>query len=101
MKHLATAATIALLTAAALPGPARAQCAEGMTASGACVDAGLAAGARLNALTFSQPKISYTAYPLLPNGDFTFRYPYNLILDPLAGIAQRGKPCVPTRLRAC
>lgn len=101
MKRMATAVIIALLAAAAQPQPARAQCAEGMTASGACVDPDVAAGARLNGLIFSQPKISYTAYPLLPNGDGTYRYPNNLLLDLLAGIAQTGKPCVPSRLRAC
>jgi hypothetical protein len=32
---------------------------------------------------FSQPKISYTAFPVLPNADTIYHYPHQLIPDPL------------------
>ena len=63
---------------------AQAACPEGKTASGQCVNPGLADGMRQNALIFSQPKISFTAFPILPADDFTFRYPNQLIPNPLA-----------------
>jgi hypothetical protein len=83
----------AVVAAAALPLPATAQndCAEGMTASGQCVDPNLAADVRQTAIIFSLPKISYTAFPILPNGDFAYRYPHNLIPDPLTSAAS-GNP---------
>ena len=35
------------------------------------------------AIIFSQPKISQTAFPVLPSGDRAYRYPNQLIPDPL------------------
>ena len=83
MRSIRPIAILALFAAVALPTLASAQgpCAEGMTASGECVDPGLAAGARQTAIVFSQPKISYTAYPVLPNGDTSYRYPNQLNPD--------------------
>ena len=75
-------AVLATLAAFALPGSALAQCVAGMTASGECVDAGLAVGAQQTVIVWSQPKISYTAYPVLPNGDRNYRYPNQLNPDP-------------------
>ena len=79
--------TCALMTIVALvvAGPTRAQvgCTEGRTASGQCVDAPLAATARRSSILFSQPKISYTAYPILPTGDSVYRYPNQLNPNPL------------------
>ncbi len=68
-----------LLPAAAL---AQAACPAGVAANGECVDAGLAGNAIENAIILSQPKISYTAYPVLPNGDSNYRYPNQLNPDP-------------------
>jgi len=67
------------------PGPSRAQerCAEGRTAAGQCVNAALADGARQKAIIFAQPEISQTAFPVLPSGDAKYRYPNELIPDPL------------------
>jgi hypothetical protein len=48
----------------------------------------LAAGMRQIGIIFSQPKISQTAYPVLPSADRRFRYPNQLIPDPL-----RPAPC--------
>ncbi len=92
------AAVIALVGFMLSPLPAFAQggCIEGMAASGECVDPGLAAGARQAAIIFSLPKISYTAFPILPNGDWTYRYPNQLIPDPLTAGAS-GRSCVPLR----
>ncbi len=76
---------IVLLGAAVVPAvalPAHAECAEGMTVSGECIDPGLAAAARQQALILSQPKISYTAFPVLPNDDRSYRYPNQLNPDP-------------------
>jgi hypothetical protein len=78
---------LAVVAATALPAAAQAGCVEGVTASGQCVDADLAASARQTAIIFSLPKISYTAFPILPNGDFVYRYPHNLIPDPLTSTA--------------
>jgi hypothetical protein len=42
---------------------AQTRCPEGRTASGACVNNGLARALRSRALIFSQPKLSYTGAP--------------------------------------
>jgi hypothetical protein len=77
---LTVAGGIALAPAAAT---AQGKCPEGRTASGECVNPGLAATARLTATIFSQPKISKTAFPILPFDDRVYRYPNQLIPDPL------------------
>lgn len=69
-------------TAAAQPQPP-ARCEEGRTLSGACVNPALGASMRQAAIIFSQPKLSYTAYPILPSDDRLYRYPYQLNPDPL------------------
>jgi hypothetical protein len=70
---------------ALLPDIAAAQvkCPEGKTLKGDCVNAGLAASMRQTAIIFSQPKISETAFPVLPADDRLYRYPNQLIPDPL------------------
>jgi hypothetical protein len=83
-----------LAVAHPLPALAQAKCPEGMTASGQCVDPRLAAGARQAGIIFSIPKISYTAYPILPNGDVRYRYPNQLIPDPNS-TSISTRPCVP------
>lgn len=67
------------------PGVADAQvrCLEGKTASGECVNAGLATAMRELGNIFVQPKISYTAYPVLPSSDSLYRYPNQLNPDQL------------------
>lgn len=79
------------------PGAAGAQerCAEGRTASGQCVNAPLAENARLTAIIFAQPKISMTAFPVLPSGDANYRYPNQLIPDPLKPSATGTPPPSP------
>jgi hypothetical protein len=62
---------------------AQARCGEGRTSAGQCVDAALAGAMRQVAIIFSQPKISYTAYPVMPSADVRVRYPHQLNPDPL------------------
>jgi hypothetical protein len=64
-------------------------CREGRTFSGECVNAGLAESMRQTAIIFSQPKLSQTAYPVLPGEDWLYRYPNQLIPDPLLPPARR------------
>jgi hypothetical protein len=66
------------------------QCPEGRTLTGQCVNAPLASSLRQTSIVFSQPKISQTAYPVLPILDFVYRYPHQLtrvpsIPTPIAG----------------
>jgi hypothetical protein len=81
-------ATLCSLTLSPITAVAQERCVEGKTASGTCVNALLGAAARQIAVIFSQPKISKTAYPVLPSGDRKYRYPNQLIPDPL-----RPAPC--------
>lgn len=69
-----------LLSVAAM---AQDTCAEGRMASGQCVDPLLAESMRQMAVIFSQPKLSYTHYPVLPSLDWTYRYPNELNPNPL------------------
>jgi hypothetical protein len=62
---------------------AEVKCPEGRTATGDCVNPALAAAMRQTAIVFSQPKISQTAFPILPAQDFIYRYPHQLIPSPL------------------
>ncbi|HEY7460122.1 MAG TPA: hypothetical protein VH765_15365 [Xanthobacteraceae bacterium] len=78
---------VSLLVAAlfaAVPGPAPAQvrCIAGVAANGDCANASLGALARRTAVIFSQPKISQTAYPVLPWADRIYRYPHQLNPNP-------------------
>ena len=89
---LATAAILATLS-----GPASAQedrCSAGRTIGQECVDPEFAMLARQSAVIFSQPKISQTAFPVLPSADRIYRYPNQLIPDQLR-IAPIGTPRVP------
>ena len=68
-----------------LPAVAVAQrtCPDGRTATGQCVNAGLAESMRQGGVIYSQPKLSNTAYPVLPAFDFFFRYPHQINPDPM------------------
>ena len=75
MAHISKTVWAALLCAALSPAVAAAQqkCPEGRAAGGACANPGLIAAARQTAIVFAQPKISQTAYPVLPIEDPRFR----------------------------
>jgi hypothetical protein len=66
-----------------LSGVAGAQqsCPAGVAANGQCVDATVVDAMREGAIIFSQPQISYTAFPILPTGDTDYRYPHQLNPD--------------------
>lgn len=68
-----------------LPSAAQAQfrCSAGTAASGDCVNEAMAKSALQAAVIFSQPKISFTAYPVLPSADRRYRYPNQLMPDQL------------------
>jgi hypothetical protein len=70
--------SLALLAGTAVAQPT---CGEGRRSNGDCVNPGLAASNRQTATIFSQPKISKTAFPVLPADDRRFRYPNQLIPD--------------------
>jgi hypothetical protein len=95
MKRLAQAALLAA-TCAVLSGTALAQaaCPAGRTSNGQCVNAAFAASMTQGAVITSQPKLSYTHYPVLPALDWIFRYPNQLNPDPLKPSAT-GTPLPP------
>jgi hypothetical protein len=68
-----------------LPSIAQAQtkCPAGNAINGGCADESMAKSARQAAVIFSQPKISFTAYPVLPSADRLYRYPNQLMPDQL------------------
>jgi len=70
--------SLALLAGAAVAQP---NCSEGRRSNNDCVNPALAASNRQTAIIFSQPKISKTAFPVLPADDRRFRYPNQLIPD--------------------
>jgi hypothetical protein len=71
---------------------AQERCPEGRAVGGACVNPLLVAGMREVAIIFSQPKISQTAFPVLPSADRAYRYPNQLIPDPLKPAPTAGPP---------
>jgi hypothetical protein len=77
-------ASLMLASFALLPASASAQvkCIAGMAANGDCANASLGALARRTAVIFSQPKISQTAFPVLPFADRLYRYPNQLNPNP-------------------
>jgi hypothetical protein len=67
---LAAVSCLLLLPSAA---NAEVKCPEGKTTAGDCVNPALAAAMRQTAIIFSQPKISQTAFPILPAQDLIYR----------------------------
>ena len=94
-KTIIYSAVALLAVLGAAPTRAQPKCLEGKTATGECVNPGLAQAAQQIANIFSQQNISQTHYPLLPVDDFKFRYPNNLIPDPLKPSAV-GTPVPPS-----
>jgi hypothetical protein len=70
----------------------RLRCPEGRTITGACVNPPLAMVMRRTAIIFSQPNLSRTAYPVPPSGDRMYRYPNQLIPNPLHPTPCCGPP---------
>ncbi len=80
ISGLVVAGSIALLPSFV---QAQVQCTAGKAASGDCVNEAMARSALQAAVIFSQPKISFTAYPVLPSADRLYRYPNQLMPDQL------------------
>ena len=88
MKHISRARSVAVVIAwLCMSGYASAQqnCPAGVAANGECADPSIIDSMRETAVIFSQPNISYTAFPILPTGDLQYRYPNQLIPN-------QGKP---------
>jgi hypothetical protein len=83
MKQIIVSGLFALVVSI-VPGAAMAQgsCPDGRTASGQCINPLFADAMRQTAIIFSQPKISYTHYPVLPSLDWKYRYPNALNPNP-------------------
>jgi hypothetical protein len=82
MIRIATA-TLLAMSVVSVGAQAQRACPDGRTASGQCINPLFADTMRQTAVIFSQPKISYTHYPVMPSVDWKYRYPNQLILDPL------------------
>jgi len=91
MTRLLTAAVLAAIGFVPFTASAQNNCPEGRTGSGQCVNPSLAEAMRQAAVIYSQPKLSYTHYPILPSLDWTYRYPNQLNPNPLNPSAV-GKP---------
>lgn len=80
MRHILQSGFLSVALALGLTNVAVAQgvCPEGVAANGECVSPPVINAMRQDAVIFSQPKISYTAYPVLPTVDYLFRYPDQL-----------------------
>ena len=106
MKHVSTIRCTAFAIAwLCLSGMASAQqnCSDGVAANGQCVDPTIVNAMREGAVIFSQPQISFTAFPILPTGDLQYRYPNQLIpnlLKPSAtGVVPPPPPPHPSDIR--
>ncbi|HSL78065.1 MAG TPA: hypothetical protein VK877_00265 [Pseudolabrys sp.] len=86
---LATLGWLALWPAIA---DAQERCPEGRAVGGVCANPLLLGAMREVAIIFSQPKISQTAFPVLPSADRAYRYPNQLIPDPLKPAPTAGPP---------
>jgi hypothetical protein len=75
-------AGLLLIGAASSMADAAPRCPEGRTAAGECINPGLALNARRSSIMFAQPKLSATAFPVLPSSDSLYRYPHDLIYGP-------------------
>ena len=79
---LLAALTLSLSTEMVLADEA---CPEGRTMMGECLNAGLSSTMRQNAIISSQPQLSQSAQPILPQADYTYRYPHALTTTPPQG----------------
>jgi hypothetical protein len=86
--HAGLVAT-AFLALSFSPASAQKHCDGHVSANGDCVSAVAAADARRAAVIRSQPKISETAYPVLPTDDAHYRYPNALTTTP-GGVTRIG-----------
>jgi len=83
LKVTLAGSLIAALLLAPEAASAQAKCPEGKAFDGKCVNPGLSASMRQTSILYAQPKISQTAFPILPSLDLIYRYPHSLIPNPL------------------
>jgi hypothetical protein len=97
----------ALLAIATMASAARAQtpCPDGKTFTGACVKGELGESVRKQVFVFAQPKISYTAPPVLPSEDGIYAIPRDYHeLQVIYGVGAKApatSTCVATRTNPC
>jgi len=97
-RHSCSTLLIAALAGlTATPALAAGACKEGRTASGACVKPELAKLMRTQTVVATQPKISYSAPPVLPGDDSTVaphysRYEVLNLLTPQTARGSRRAP---------
>jgi hypothetical protein len=83
MTRLASAALLAMsVSMISVAAHAQGACPDGRTGSGQCINPLFADAMRQTAIIFSQPKISYTHYPVLPSLDWKYKYPNSLNPNP-------------------
>jgi len=91
LKAFIVFASMAVLPCLPVAVQAQQACPEGVAANGECANAATNSLMRQTGIIFSQPKISYTAYPVLPGADILYRYPWQLN-PPQQQPAGRGCP---------
>jgi hypothetical protein len=100
-------ALIAALFAVAIMAPARAQtdCPDGKTFTGSCLKPELGETVRKQVFVFTQPKISYTAPPVLPSEDGIYAIPRDYhelqVIYGVGANAPATSTCVATRTNPC
>lgn len=99
MRGLALIAVSLFAGANIAPAGAQAVCPDGKTFSGTCVKAELGEAVRKQVFVASQPKISYTAPPVLPSEDGSYFNPRDY--NELRKIYGIGPICVPSRANPC
>jgi hypothetical protein len=96
---------LAALLAVAVPAHAQTPCPDGKTFSGACVKPELGEGVRKQVFVATQPKLSYSAPPVLPSEDGAYTTPRDYYeLRTIFGIGAFNPTtttCVPTRTNPC
>jgi hypothetical protein len=82
LVHLSLVLATTSLLFSPMGASAQTKCAAGLAANGNCANEAAARAAVRTAVIFSQPKISTTAYPVLPSSDRLYRYPNQLTTTP-------------------
>lgn len=80
--HLSRVLATTSLLFSTVSASAQKRCPAGLASSGDCANEAAARAAVRAAVIFSQPKISTTAYPVLPSSDRLYRYPNQLTTTP-------------------
>ncbi len=108
MRGLTLMTAVLLGAIAIAPTSALTVCPDGKTFSGACVKPELGESLRKQVFVATQPKISYTAPPVLPSEDGSYGIPRDYHeLSAIYGVGTFIRPavippaCVPSRTNPC